>query len=271
MTTKSKHISEKELKSVFWRAFLLPCCYSMDRMQAPGFAYSMLPVLRKLYGDDHDKLSEACSRHSELYNNTFAMSPLVLGIATAMEEAAANDENFDVNSINSMKIALMGPLAGIGDTFFWVTFRIIGSGIGIALAQKGSVLGPLLFLLIYNIPHLLTRVYGLRYGYKLAANSIDSLVSGGLLSRATRSATIMGLVVVGGMIKSMVKANILYEVKIGEVSLKLQSILDDILPGLLSLLFTFGVYYLLKRGHKPYYIMFSILILSIALKYFGIM
>ena len=81
MTMKSetgKHLDKKTLHSVFWRAFLLPSCYSMDRMQAPGFAYSMIPVLKKLYGDDKEKLTEGLLRHSEVYNNTYACSPFVL-------------------------------------------------------------------------------------------------------------------------------------------------------------------------------------------------
>ena len=91
MSTKSetKKITKSDLLTLFWRAFLLPACYSMDRMQAPGFAYSMIPVLKKLYGDDKKELAEACERHSEVYNNTFACSPFVLGIAAAMEEEAA--------------------------------------------------------------------------------------------------------------------------------------------------------------------------------------
>ena len=113
MTTKSneKHLTTEDLKSVFWRAFLLPSCYSMDRMQAPGFAYSMIPVIKKLYGDNKEKKIDALMRHSEVYNNTYAMSPFVLGIASAMEEEAANNEDFDKTSINSIKVALMGPLS----------------------------------------------------------------------------------------------------------------------------------------------------------------
>lgn len=90
MSTKSntmengKKITKHDLLTLFFRCFLLPACYSMDRMQAPGFAYSMIPVLKKLYGDNKEKFSQALSRHSEVYNNTFACSPFVLGIAAAM-------------------------------------------------------------------------------------------------------------------------------------------------------------------------------------------
>lgn len=274
MTTKSsetKILTKKELKSVFWRAFLLPSCYSMDRMQAPGFAYSMIPVLKKLYGNDKDKLADACMRHSEVYNNTFAMSPLVLGIASAMEEEAAKNKDFDLSSINNVKVALMGPLSGIGDTFFWGTFRIIGAGVGISLAEKGSILGPILFLIIYNIPHILVRIFGLKYGYKLGGKSIDALAEGGLMNKATKAATVMGLTVIGGMIASMVSFNFTYVIQLGSVTLDIQSIFDEICPKILPLTLTFIVYYLLKKGVKPVALMVGIIVLGIIMKFLGLM
>lgn len=265
-------ITKKDLITLFFRAFLLPACYSMDRMQAPGFAYSMIPVLRKLYGGNKEKLSEALARHSEVYNNTFACSPFVLGIATAMEEEASENEDFDKSSINAIKVALMGPLSGIGDTFFWGTFRIIGSGIGISLAMQGNLLGPLLFLIIYNIPNFLVRYYGVLFGYKLGANSIDTLVSGGLMNRATRAASVMGLTVIGGMIASMVTIKIALVANFGsDVTLDIQSIFDEICPAILPLAATFLIYHLLKKGVKAYWIMCGIIVVGIVGKFFGIL
>ena len=278
MTTKSneeatgKKITKKDLMSLFFRSFLLPACYSMDRMQAPGFAYSIIPVLKKLYGDNKEKLSQALSRHSEVYNNTFACSPFVLGIAAAMEEEASENEDFDVSSINAIKVALMGPLSGIRATFFWGTFRIIGSGIGISLAMQRNLLGPLLFLLIYNIPNFLVRYYGVLFGYKLGADSIDTLVSGGLMNRATRAASVMGLTVIGGMIASMVSIKIALVANFGsDVTLDVQSIFDEICPCMLPLAATFIVYKLLKKGVKAYWIMLGIIAVGIVGKFFGIL
>ena len=271
-SNETKNITSKELKSVFWRSFLLPSCYSMDRMQAPGFAYSMITTLKKLYGDDKEKYAEALSRHSEVYNNTFACSPFVLGIASAMEEEAANDPNFDVSTINSVKVALMGPLSGIGDTFFWGTFRILGAGIGVSFAQQGSILGPILFFIIYNIPNLLVRVFGLKYGYKLGGKAIDALAEGGLMKKATEAATVLGLVVIGGMIASMVNIKFALNIQMGnDVSLSIQSIFDEICPKIIPLLSTFGVYYALKKNVKPTTVMIFMIVIAIVFKFFGIM
>lgn len=270
VNTTTEKITRSDLMKVFWRAFLLPACYSMDRMQAPGFAYSMIPILKKLY-KTKDKLGEACMRHSEVYNTTFAVSPFILGIATAMEEEAASNPDFDVQSINSVKVALMGPLAGIGDTFFWGTFRVIASGIGTSLALSGNILGPLLFLLVYNIPHYLTRYFGITLGYRLGTNSIQSLVASGTMTKATKAAAVMGLTVIGGMIASMVNIKIAYVAQFGETKLELQSILDQICPKLLPLGATLLIYWLLKKGVKPYWIMFGTIAIGILGKFLGIL
>ena len=228
--------------------------------------------MKKLYGDNKEKLAEACMRHSEVYNNTFACSPFVLGIAAAMEEEAVSNPDFDVASINAIKVALMGPLSGIGDTFFWGTFRIIGSGIGVSMALQGNLLGPVLFLLIYNIPNFLVRFYGVKYGYKLGSGSIEALVSGGLMNRATNAAAVMGLTVIGGMIASMVSFNISMVANFGQdVSLNIQSIFDDICPKILPLSLTFLIYYLLKKKVKAVWIMAGIILFGIIGKYFGIL
>lgn len=232
----------------------------------------MIPVLKKLYGDNKEKFSQALSRHSEVYNNTFACSPFVLGIAAAMEEEAAANEEFDVSSINAIKVALMGPLSGIGDTFFWGTFRIIGSGIGISLAMQRNLLGPVLFLIIYNIPNFLVRYYGVQFGYKLGAGSIDTLVSGGLMNRATKAASVMGLTVIGGMIASMVSIKIALVANFGaDVTLNIQGIFDEICPCILPLGVTFLIYRLLKKGVKAWWIMIGIIVVGIVGKFFGIL
>ena len=165
----------------------------------------------------------------------------------------------------------MGPLSGIGDTFFWGTFRIIASGVGISLASQGSILGPLIFLIIYNIPHILVRVFGLKYGYKLGSSSIDALVKGGLMAKATLAATVLGLVVVGGMIASVVTVNVAFVADFGSgMTLSIQEVLDQLCPCLLPLVLTFGIYHLLKKDVKPWVIMVALFALGIVGKFIGI-
>ena len=93
----------------------------------------------------------------------------------------------------------MGPLSGIGDSFFWGTLRIIATGVGTSLALQGNILGAILFLLIFNIPAMFIRYQGMMLGYKLGDSFIDKIVSSGLMDKLTYGASIVGLMVIGGM------------------------------------------------------------------------
>ncbi|GMA52814.1 hypothetical protein GCM10025857_41710 [Alicyclobacillus contaminans] len=110
-------VAKKELNSVFWRSFALQGAFNFERMQNIGYAYSMVPIIKKLYKNKEEQ-AQALDRHLEIFNTTPQMVPLILGISSAMEEENANNVNFDEQSINAVKASLMGPLAGIGDSIF---------------------------------------------------------------------------------------------------------------------------------------------------------
>ena len=172
----------------FWRSFPLQGCFCYERMQNVGFAYQMLPALKELYPDG-EEAKAAMKRHLAIFNTTPAIVTFITGAAIAMEEKfkKAKDvgEECDEESINAVKTALMGPLAGIGDAFFWGTLRIIGAGIGCSIAAQGSILGAILFLLIYNIPHFLVRYKGLELGYKSGISFLESMTEGGAIAVLT--------------------------------------------------------------------------------------
>lgn len=134
-------ITKRDLRKVFLHAITMEHTWNYERMMNDGYLYSMLPALQKIYTNPED-LKEACKRHLEFFNTTPQCITLPLGITVAMEEQRANDmENFDTTSISSVKTAIMGPLAGIGDSFIWGTLRILATGVGTSLALQGSILG----------------------------------------------------------------------------------------------------------------------------------
>lgn len=174
----NKKITKGDLKKVFWRSIPYEHSWNYERMGNVGYTYAMYPVLKKLY-PDKDDLAQAMKRHLTLYNVTPYISTFPMGISVAMEEANVMEENFDTESIGAVKSALMGPLSGIGDAFFWGTLRVIATGIGCTLALKGNILGPLLFLLIFNVPHYFPRYFGTFLGYKLGSESITKIMASG--------------------------------------------------------------------------------------------
>ncbi|MDN6664454.1 MAG: PTS system mannose/fructose/sorbose family transporter subunit IID [Tetragenococcus koreensis] len=239
-------VAKKELHSVFWRSFALQGAFNFERMQNIGYAYSMVPIIRKLYKNKEDQ-AEALDRHLEIFNTTPQLVPLILGISTAMEEENANNPAFDEQSINAVKASLMGPLAGIGDSIFWGTLRVIAAGIGVSLAEQGSIFGPILFLLIFNAPNILIRIFGLKMGYQVGVNSLERIQKEGLMDKIMAVATIIGLAVVGGMIATMLDITTPLQWEGSGAEIVVQDILDQILPKMLPLAFTLVLYKLIKK------------------------
>lgn len=262
-------IEKKQLKSVFWRSFALQGAFNYERMQNVGYMYAMLPVIKKLYRNKEDQAA-AITRHLEIFNTTPAVVPTIMGISAAMEEENANNPAIDVQSINAVKASLMGPLAGIGDSIFWGTVRIIAAGIGVSIAKDGNLFGPLLFLVLYNLPNILVRIFGLKLGYQVGVNSLDRIQKEGLMDKIMAVATIVGLCVVGGMVATMLNITTPLKWNISGAEIVVQDILDQILPKMLPLAFTFGIYKLLKKASITK-ITIGIIIFGIAVHLIGIL
>lgn len=263
-------ITKKDLRSVFWRSFTIQSSWSFDKMMAYGFMYSIEKPLRKIYPND-DKYYEALQRHSETFNITPHVSPFVMNLAIAMEEENAKSENFDTSSINNLKVGLMGPLSGIGDSFFWGTFRIITAGIGIAFAKNGNYIGSILYFLLYTAIHFLTKYFAGKYGYILGANFLKNSEENHFIEKISYGASILGLTVIGAMIGTMVVLSTPFVFNISGTETSLQSIFDQIFPGLLPLCATFICVWLFKKNVKTIYIILGIFALSILGCMFGIL
>lgn len=270
---QEKKLSKKALKSVYLRHYQLLGCFNYERQMSTGYAWTMMPAMRELYGNDPKKMQEGIKRHLEFFNCATTPSPFIIGITCAMEEQYASSEEgtFDPSSINSVKTALMGPLAGIGDSFFWGTFRVMGVGIGAPLAVQMNVLGPILYFLINFIPSTIVRLYGFKIGYEGGSSFLTKISEDGTLNKLTESAKIMGLVVVGAMIATMVNINIPAVLNINGAEVVVQQIFDDICPKLLPLLLTFGCYRLLQRKVSGTAIMIGLLVLGVLLTWVGLL
>lgn len=267
----NKVIQKRDLQKIFWRSIPLNHSWNYERMAHVGFAWAIMPLLKKLYPKKSD-FAHALTRHMDLYNVTQYISTFPMGIAAAMEEENAANPDFDETSIDNVKTALMGPLSGIGDSFFWGTVRVIATGIGAPLALQGNVLGPVLFFLFFNIVQYLFRYYGTFLGYGLGSNIISEIEESGLMNKLTKYASIVGMIVVGAMTMDMVK--IKFITKIGSAKTggsSIQSLLDGIFPGISSLIIFGLTYWLLKKKLNPLWIMLIMLLVAIAGAYFKVL
>lgn len=262
MTNVSKE-EKKLLRKVFWRAFTLYTAVTPAKQGASGFCYSMMPFIDKLYKNEQDK-KDALVRHMAYFNTTIPLSTFIMGIAASMEKENAKSKNFDVSSINAIKSSLMGPLAGIGDSFFWGVLRVVAAGIAVSMGQSGNVLAPVVFLLIFNIPTIAARYYGTFLGYTLGSTYIERIYKSGLINILTKAASIVGLIMVGGMTSKMVlfKTSIAMSLH-GASVLKLQSMLDQIFVGIIPLLITLFCFYLLNKKVSINYLIFGVIGVSI--------
>lgn len=261
-------ITKKDLNNLFLRSIPYEHSWNYERMGNVGYTWALLNILKKLYPDKQD-LSKAMKRHLSLYNVTPYISTFPMGISAAMEEANAESEDFNEESINDVKTALMGPLSGIGDAFFWGTLRVIATGIGCALALKGNLLGVILFLLVFNIPHYIIRYLGTFLGYKLGSDSIAKLTKSGLMTKVMEAMSIVGITVVGAMTMEMTAINFVTEIGSGEDVTTLQELLEGIAPGVPTLALFGLTYFLLKKKVKPLVIMLIMLIFGIVGAFFG--
>ncbi|GEQ38859.1 MAG: PTS system mannose/fructose/sorbose family transporter subunit IID [Staphylococcus equorum] len=242
----STQITKKDLRKVFWRSFQMEFSWHYERQMNLAYAYAMIPILKRVY-KSKEQMSASLKRSLEFFNTTPHIVTLILGINAAMEEENAENENFDVTTIDSIKTSLMGPLAGIGDSFFWGTLRLIATGIGTSLALQGNILGPILFLLVFNVPHILLRYFATNWGYKLGTGFLKKIQENGMMESLTFGAAIIGLMVVGGMTATLIDINIPLKIGSGENAVTLQSIFDDIVPNILNLGVFGAVYYMLKK------------------------
>lgn len=270
--TKSIPADERKfLKKAFWRSFTLYAAVSPAKQGASGFCYSMMPCINHFYKDEEQK-KQALTRSISYFNTTIPCATFIMGLVASMEKENSQKPDFDTNSINAVKSSLMGPLAGIGDSIFWGVLRVIAAGIAVSMGQAGNILAPIVFLLLFNIPSILVKYYGTFLGYKLGSEYIQKVYESGLMNILTKAASIVGLIMVGGMTAQMVSFTSAVELSMnGESILNLQNMLDQIFVGIVPLGVTLLCYYLLKKKNVSINVLImGIIVVSILLSVLGI-
>ena len=268
-----KKVSDKDLRKVFLHSLAIMCSWNYERQMHMGFMYGMAPVLDKLYADDEERKKEAYQRHMEFFNCTPQLTPFIMGLAASMEEQNANSEEgeFQTESISMIKTSLMGPFAGIGDSFFQGTIRIITFGIGLSFAQQGSILGPILAVLLFAIPSLLFAYNATFFGYRSGNKYPAKLYQEGLMDRVMHFASIVGLAVVGGMVASMVSVTTPLTFSTGGTNLVIQDMLDSIIPKMLPFVFTLGIYNLVQKKVNTNVLLIGIVLFGMVMGALGIL
>lgn len=259
-------VSKKVRSKVLWRwIFTSSVSSNYEKMQALAYGYAMLPFLKEIHKDDPDGLHEAVRNHLQFFNTNPWIAPYVMGVNIGIEEIEKNNAE---EAIAGIKTGLMGPLAGLGDSLFVVIPWTIFGAIAANMALQGSAIGIILWIIVSVILKLLSFPF-FNAGYKSGTSIVAVLET--KMKVISKCVSILGLMVVGALIPSVVKANVALSFHQGDVTMKGQEILDQIMPGMLPALLVFGVYVLLSRKVKPIYIILIIMIVSILLYAAGIL
>ena len=297
-------LSVSDRKKVWWRSTFLQGSWNYERMQNLGWAYAMIPAIKKLYTKKEDQAA-ALERHLEFFNTHPYVASPIFGVTLALEEERANGAAIDDAAIQGVKIGMMGPLAGIGDPVFWFTVRPILGALGASLAMTGNIVGPLLFFIGWNAIRMAFLWYTQEFGYK-AGSEITKDMSGGILQDITKGASILGMFILAVLVQRWVSITFSVNLPAKQLSegayivfpegtvtgteLKgilgqalsgfsleptqaqtLQGQLDSLIPGLMGLLLTFLCMYLLKKKVTPITMIIGLFIVGILARFFGIM
>jgi mannose/fructose/N-acetylgalactosamine-specific phosphotransferase system component IID len=263
----------KLLKRIFWRSqnYAIAWCYS--RMCGTSVAWVLYPFINWLYPkkEQKEKKVEALTRETAFFNMTPQISPFCFSIFASMEKEAAENEDFDVSSINAIKASIQGPLAGIGDSLFWVTWRLIVTGIALPYCLAANPIGPILFFLGFNIPSYIVRYYLTFAGYKAGTTLISNAYESGLIQLLTKTAATIGLIMIGGMVASQVSVPLNVVVDLSGAKLDLaKDVFNGIVPGFLELTLTMAALFLIKKKTNILLIILGIFAISILGAYFGV-
>ena len=297
-------LSKADRQKVWWLSTFLQGSWNYERMQNLGWAYSLIPAIKKLYTKKEDQAA-ALERHLEFFNTHPYVAAPIIGVTLALEEEKANGAAIDDAAIQGVKIGMMGPLAGIGDPVFWFTVRPILGALGASLALTGNIIGPLIFFLAWNAIRMAFLWYTQELGYK-AGSEITKDMSGGILQDITKGASILGMFILAVLVERWVSIKFVFNVSSVKLDDKayihwdklssgykgiqeafaqvgqglsqtpekvttFQQNLDSLIPGLMGLLLTFACMWLLKKKVSPITIIIALFVVGVLAHVAGLM
>ncbi len=256
-------LDNKDFRRVFFRSFTSMGSMNYKGYNNFGYLYSIRPALEKIYKDDPEGYQEALDRNCEFFNSHPYFSNLIMGVSLALEEQKANGADVDGAAITATKAALMGPLAGIGDSVFQGTFltifKAIGAGMLLQSAESGVATG-VVGMFVYLIPQILlswgSRWGFLKYAYKYGTELVIKLRQSNLFDKFVEGANVVGMMVIAAMTSSFVNISIKYVVNLTSEGtdlakeIPIQGIFDAILPKFLPLMTVILFYKIMQKNQK---------------------
>lgn len=270
MGSKNTTLTKNDYIKASLRSYFMQNAFNYETYQGTGYLFLILPSLKKIYKNDPDKLQEVSKANIEFYNTNPQMVPFITSMQLAMYDA---DQSID--DTRSIKMALMGPLSGIGDSIAQFGIAPLFSTIFAGLALDGLGFAPMGFWLSMILSMLAIKILMGYLGFKLGTSVIETLSD--RIGRISSAASIVGVTVISGLATLFVKANIAVHysttLESGDKQVvAIQDILDKIMPKMLPVIITIIVYYLIKkRKWSTYKLLILLFTLGILASVFGIL
>ena len=220
--------------------------FNYDTQLAPAVVFGIGPLLRKIYKDD-DEYVEALNNHYKYFNTMPWLANIVLGATLALED---KEGITSLDAVQNIKVSLMGPLAGMGDTIWQGVVIPILLAVCIDLTRSGSgnVWGAVIYAVVIVVAAYALSYWNFMFGYKAGSEAIMDFLEKGILNKLIKGASIMGCMVMGGLIVNYVKAACGLKIVSSTTTYSIQTnFLDQVCPSILPLAVTLLVYYLMNK------------------------
>lgn len=249
-------LTKKDLFRCARRWLLGSSTFNYGTQMAPTAVFSQMKALRKIYPNDED-YKKSLKNQFNYFNINPPMGCVLLGITLGIEDHEGLDA---LDTVQDLKVSLMGSISGIGDTIMWALIPTIFGSIAAYMGVEGNPTGLALYVLA-NLVIFVLKFFLWDAGYHMGSKLISGVSD--TLSALTEGASILGLTVVGALIATTVEINLGLNFTQGDVSLSIQEgILNGIFPCILPIAATWIVYKLIKKKVNLTWIILGIIVLG---------
>lgn len=254
-------LTNKDFNQIRRRSlFAFQMGWNYERMQNTGYLFTVLPQLRKLYGDNTPELEEMMKTETQFFNTSNVFNTMITGIDLALQE---NEGAKSKETVSSLKVGLMGPFAAIGDSIFASLIPTIFGALAASMAAEGNPIGVIIWIII-NLLIFWFRWQQLPFAFEKGTSLVTDMRD--QLNIVTDAATVLGVFMVGALVATMINIKFAWVPQIGKVTMNVQKNLDMIIPKLLPALIVGFVYWLLgKKKMNSLKAILIVLIISIVL------
>jgi PTS system N-acetylgalactosamine-specific IID component len=243
----SNVLTKKDYTKTALRAYWLQNGFNYNNYQGIGYANMLFPALRKIYTNDDD-LREALKENIEFFNTNIHLVTFIANLHLGMLDNGQSHQD-----AKNLKVALMGPLAGVGDSISQFVIAPLFGSIGAAMAAEGQMFGAIFFLLGMNLSLLALKLIFGNMGMKFGTSAVATLTD--KIGMISNYASMIGVAVIASNAVRFVK------IKLGswviysgfaadgtpkDTLIDLQGMCDKFAPLLPAVAYTALMYYLIK-------------------------